>query len=269
MKLKKRNIMKKINHSSCFLIKPFSFRGLKFVFALILALSGLTACSGQIETEKASNYNAELGIRYLQKGRLKLANEKLMKAIEQNPEGAEANHYFALLQQKLGNNAKAAKYFSKAVKLDPKNSELRNNYGSFLCKTNKHQAAVKQFLIAVKDPLYETPEFAYTNAGICLRKANNHAQAEKYFRLALKKKASFPAALLEMARLYKDRKIYPKAQAFMFRYEKVGRSSPKALQLCAEINKKMKDNSKANRCKSTLLRLFPGSKEAEQINKSF
>jgi len=268
MKLKKGNTMKKINHSSC-LTKPISLRGLKFILVLILTLSALTACSGQVETEKASNYNAELGIRYLQKGRLKLANEKLMKAIEQNPEAVKSNHYFALLQQKLGNNAKAEKYFSKAIKLDPKNSELNNNYGSFLCKTNKHHAAVKQFLIAVKDPLYETPEFAYTNAGICLRKANKHAQAEKYFRLALKKKASFPAALLEMARLYKDRKIYPKAQAFMFRYEKVGRSSPKALQLCTEINKKMKDNSKANRCKSTLLRLFPGSKEAEQINKSF
>jgi len=261
--------MKTINHSSFFIKKLISLSYIKISLMLILAISSLTACSGQVETEKASNYNAELGIRYLQKGRLKLANEKLMKAIKQDPNSVKSNHYFALLQQRLGNDAEAKKYFSKAVKLDPKNSEVHNNYGSFLCKTNKHHEAVKQFLIAVKDPLYETPEFAYTNAGICLRKANNHAQAEGYFRLALKKKASFPAALLEMASLYKDRKIYPKAQAFMFRYEKVGKSSPKALQLCTEINKKMKDNTKANRCKSTLLRLFPGSKEAEQINKSF
>jgi len=261
--------MKIINHSSFFTREVISFSRFKISLVLILALSSLTACSGQVETEKASNYNAELGIRYLQKGRLKLANEKLMKAIEQNPRSAKSNHYFALLQQRLGNDAEAEKYFSKAVRLDPKNSEVHNNYGSFLCKTNRHHAAVKQFLIAVKDPLYETPEFAYTNAGICLRKANNHAQAERYLRLALKKKTSFPAALLEMASLYKDRRIYPKAQAFMFRYEKVGKSSPKALQLCAEINKEMKDNRKASRCKSTLLRLFPGSKEAEQLNKSF
>ncbi len=261
--------MKKIIHSKHSLINNISNKSLKFYLILTLSLSGLVACSGQVRTEEASNYNAELGIRYLQKNRLKLANEKLMKAIEQNPESVKSNHYFALLQVKLGNNTKASKYFSKAIKLDPKDSELRNNYGSFLCERNKPNAAIKQFSVAIKDPLYETPEFAYTNAGICLRKVNNHVQAERYFRQALKKKHSFPKALLEMARLYNDRRIYPKAQAFMFRYEKVGKSSPEALQLCAVINKKMQDNSKANRCKTTLLRLFPESKEAIQISKLF
>lgn len=239
-----------------------------FYFILLFSLTILTACSNGVEEEKASGYNADLGIRYLQKGRLKLANEKLLKAIEQNPDSAKSNHYFALLQAKLGDNKKANKHFLKAVKLDPKDSELRNNYGSFLCKINRNQVAVKQFLIAIKNPLYETPEFAYTNAGICLRKINKHAQAEKYFRLALKAKASFPSALLEMARLYNDRRSFPKAQAFMLRYETVGRSSPKALQLCFLINKKIGNNTKANSCKSTLLRLFPESKEAEQINES-
>ena len=254
--------MKIINHSNNLLKK------LLFYFILTLASLGLTACSGQVEKEAASDYNAELGIRYLQKGRLKLANKKLTKAIGQNPDSAKSNHYFALLQEKLKNDTEAGKYFSKAIKLDSKDSELRNNYGSFLCRKNKSHAAVEQFLIAIKDPLYETPEFAYTNAGICLRKANNHAQAEKYFRIALKKKSSFPAALLEMARLYKDRKIYPKAQAFMLRYESVGKSSPEALKLCAIINKITGYKAKAARCKSTLLRLFPESKEAEQINRS-
>ncbi len=248
--------MKKIIHSRHFII----------IFLCSLAL--LTACTGQVKTKEASNYNAELGIRYLQKGRLKLAHEKLTKALEENPDSAKSNHYFALLQQKLGDNKKAAAYFQKAIKLDPKNSELRNNYGSFLCKLDKPQLAVQQFLIAVKDPLYETPEFAYNNAGVCMRKANNHAQAERYFRLALKKKASFPPALLEMAQLYYDKRNYAKAQAFMLRYESVGKSSPKALQLCNIINQKMRNPDKANRCKATLLRLFPESKEAQQLNES-
>lgn len=254
--------MKKTNSSKTFLKKH------AFYFLLIFTFSFLTACSNDTQEKKASSYNADLGIRYLQKGRLKLANQKLMKAIEQNPDSAKSNHYFALLQAKLGDNKKAAKYFSKAVNLDKKDSELRNNYGSFLCKIDQHQSAVQQFLIAVKDPLYETPEFAYTNAGICLRKANDHNQAEKYFRIALKKKAAFPSALLEMAQLYKDKKNYAKAQAFMLRYETVGRSTPKALQLCTMINKKMGNSKKSNSCKSTLLRLFPESKEAEQINES-
>ena len=257
--------MKKINNSGN-INKHFSVTSIYLIFTL--ALTSLSGCSNNVKKVEASNYNADLGIRYLQKGRLKLANEKLIKAIEQDPNSAKSNHYFALLQEKLGNNTKAAQYFSKAIRLDPKDSELRNNYGSFLCETNRPHAAVEQFLIAVKDPLYSTPEFAYTNAGICLRKANNHKLAEAYLRLALKKRSSFPSALLEMANLYSHRENYAKAQAFMLRYETIGRSTPKALQLCNTINIKMGDISKANSCKSTLLRLFPESKEAEHINES-
>lgn len=257
--------MKKTKHSTCIKRLPLKF---SFFFILLLNLSLLSSCSSGVKKVEASDYNADLGIRYLQKGMLKLANEKLLKAISQNPNSAKSNHYFALLQEKLGNNKKATTYYARAVRLAPKDSELRNNYGSFLCKNNQHNAAVNQFLIAVKDPLYSTPEFAYTNAGICLRKANKHSQAETYFRLALKKRASFPSALLEMSELYKDRQNYSKAQAFMLRYESVGRSSPKALKLCTDINLKTGDHVKANTCKSTLLRLFPESKEAEQINNS-
>ncbi|GAA0395902.1 PilW family type IVa pilus biogenesis/stability lipoprotein TapF [Cocleimonas flava] len=235
--------------------------------AFIASALFLSACSSiTVKSSEASNYNSDLGIRYLQKGRLNLANEKLLKALEQNPNSAQSNHYYAILQQKLGNTKKAETYFLKAVNISPKNPEIRNNYGSFLCDSGRPQAAIKQFNVAINDPLYRTPEFAYTNAGICLRKTNNDAKAETYFRQALKKKSAFPSALLEMAKLYSDRGNYPRAQAFMLRYESVGHSSPEALELCSKINTKMGDHAKAGKCKAALLRLFPASKEAQQAN---
>ena len=237
------------------------------LFSILLSAISLNGCSTTgVKTAEASNYNADLGIRYLQKGRLQLANEKLLKALEQNPNSAQSNHYYAILQQRLGNNDKAGRYFVKAIKLKPKDPEIRNNYGSFLCDTGRPQVAKEQFMTAVKDPLYSTPEFAYTNAGICLRKTKNDVQAEQYFREALKKKSAFPSALFEMAKLYYDRKNYNRAQGFMLRYESVGQSSPEALQLCYLINQKTGDFAKANSCKSTLIRLFPESHEAQKAN---
>lgn len=237
---------------------------------ILLGSNVLTACSGQIKEaeneSKAAAYNAELGIEYLRHGRLQLSNQKLLKSLEQNPDSAKTHHYFALLQQRLKENKKAEKHFKIAISLEPKNPEIRNNYGSFLCATDHYQAAVKQFLIAVKDPLYNTPEFAYTNAGICSYKDNKIEQAEKYFRLALKKRTSFDSALLQMAKLYEGKKDYSRAQAFLLRYESVGKSTPEYLKLCATVNKKMGNTSKANACTSTLLRLFPGSEEASQIS---
>ena len=239
----------------------------RLVSSAILSTFLLSAC-GQttVKDSNASNFNADLGIQYLQKGHLQLANEKLLKALDQNPNSARSNHYFALLQQRLGNQNKASTYFNRAVNLAPKDPEIRNNYGSFLCDSGRPKAAVDQFMTAIKDPLYSTPEFAYTNAGICLRKTKQDSQAEGYFRQALKKKSSFPSALLEMAKLYSDRQNYPRAQAFMLRYESVGKSSPKALETCSIINQKMGDIAKAESCKSTLLRLFPSSPEAQRVN---
>lgn len=242
---------------------------LQLLSSIVLASSLLTSCSaGKVNKVEASDVNSELGIRYLQNGRLQLANEKLTKSIAQNPNSSKSNHYFALLQQKLRDNNKASFHFSKAIRLDPKNPELRNNYGSFLCDSKQANKAVNQFLIAVKDPLYRTPAYAYTNAGICLREVGNDARAEKLLRSALKKSPNFPSALLEMANIYHDRGIYPKAQAFMLRYENVGKSSPKALRLCTEINTQMNNNTKAGSCRSALLRLFPSSEEALQVTQA-
>lgn len=241
---------------------------------LVLVFTGLllTACSSQIKQaenkSKAADYNADLGIEYLRNGRLQLANDKLLKALKQKPNSAKAHHYFALLQQQLKQNSKAQHHFEKAIDIDPKDPELRNNYGSFLCGTNRSRAAVKQFMIAIKDPLYRTPEFAYTNAGICSYKSNQPNQAEMYFRLALDKRANFSSALLQMAKLYEDKKDLKRAHAFLSRYENVGKSTPEALQLCTSINKKMGNHKKASACSSALLRLFPTSDEATRISSS-
>ncbi len=242
-----------------------------FGLATILGSSlFFSACSSQIaQTEmdtKAAEYNAELGVKYLQNGRLQLANQKLEKALEQNPDSANAHHYYAILQQRLKQNSKAEQHFKRALALNNKNPEIRNNYGSFLCSIGRHQAAVQQFLIAIKDPLYSTPEYAYTNAGICSYKAKKPADAERYFRLALKKRHNFGSALLQMSKLYYDKREYPRAQAFLLRYEKVGQSTPEALQLCTQINNKMGNPAKARRCTTALLRLFPGSEEATRIS---
>ena len=188
----------------------------------LFLLATLTACSG-VEDKKAADYNSELGIRYLQQGRLKLADEKLIKSLAQSLNSAQSNHYFALLQERLGLTKQADTHFKKAIKVTPRDPELRNNYGSFLCKTGQAQASVTQFLSAISNPLYSTPERAYTNAGICLREAGSakDAQAEKYFLLALERRISFPSALLELSKLYGDQGNRAKSQEFMTRYRNV------------------------------------------------
>lgn len=229
-------------------------------------ITSLGACSSNAtrpieKKDSAATYNARLGAEYTRKGRLNLANEKLQKALEQDPNSADAHHYYAILQQRLGEDGKADIHFRRAMQLNPKDPQLLNNYGSHLCKVGRYQEASKQFLAAINDPLYTTPEFAYTNAGICIRSSGNTNQAETYFRKALELKPTFGSALYQMAKLKYEQGDYARAQAFLQRYHQRNREEAETLSLCAKINTKLGDQMGAERCRNKLAGTISNSKE--------
>lgn len=233
---------------------------------MVSILNGCSNTSSLPDGDKAGSYYTQLGVGYLQKGRLDLANLNLEKAIAQDPGSAPANHYYALLQERLGNDEKAAKHFRKALDVTPKDSGLLNNYGSYLCRTGKYAEAEQAFLKSVSDPLYKTPEFAYTNAGICIKKAGNITQAESYFRQALEKNSRFSEALYQMARLHQEKGEPAKAEAFLYRYNDSAPATPDSLLLCYQIQTRLNEADKADACAAELRGKFPDSKAASQIN---
>ncbi len=233
-------------------------------FLLAIASASCSTTATKPNPTAAAEYNANLGARYLSKGHTRLANEKLLKALEQNPDLASANHYYALLLQSLKQNKKAEKHFKRALREDTDNSEIHNNYGSFLCGQKKYAAAEKHFLKAISDPLYTTPAFAYTNAGVCAHDAGNDTKAEDYLRTALKKQTNLPSALYAMAKLSYDNRKYSRAQSYLFRYNAATKESAKSLSLCKQIHIQLGEIKKADQCTNKLLQLFPNSKEALQ-----
>lgn len=240
---------------------------IKKLILLTFICSGLVACSANTarptpKKGQAADYNARLGAEYTRSGRLELANEKLQKALQQNPRSTEANHYYALLQQKLGETEKADQYFRTAIQLSPKDPQLLNNYGSHLCKNGYYKEATKQFMSALNDPLYTTPEFAYTNAGICIKKSGNTVQAEEYFRKSLEIKPSFGSALYQMAKLKYQQGDYARAQAFLQRYHEKNRPATETVALCVKINTSLGDLDTAGRCNE---RLVGGRSDAQQF----
>jgi type IV pilus assembly protein PilF len=239
---------------------------LSFITSLTVGCSSSPSSSDDSSSGNASSYYTQLGVAYLQKNRLDLANINLEKAIAQTPGSADTQHYYALLQERLGNNSKAQEHFRRALQIDRKNPELLNNYGSFLCKIGDVTGAEKSFLSAVSDPLYKTPEFAYTNAGICVGKRGDSAAAEGYFRQALQTDGQFSEALYQMAKLKHEKGDNPKAQAFLYRYNETAPATADALLLCYRIEAAMNEPDKAASCAVALRGRFPESAAASQIN---
>jgi len=231
----------------------------------------LSNCSSEPITyssknQKAAEYNAQLGAEYLKQNRLKLAHEKLSKALQQNSKSVQVNHYYALLQERLGDMPLAKQHFQKALTMTQNNPELQNNYGSFLCKMGDYDKALSRFAQAIKDPLYKTPEFAYTNAGVCLKKSGKTQNYEEYFRKALQLKPQFDLALYQMALLKWKQGNTAKAQAFLYRYNDIAKQTPKSLLLCKQIHDKLGEMVEANKCISQLLNTFPNSEAASKLS---
>ena len=243
-----------------------------YALTALLAVSSVTGCSSTPEgssasaSSKATGYYTQLGVAYLQKDRLDLASLNLEKALKQDGDSADAHHYYALLQDRLGNPSKAGEHFRQALKRDGKNPDLLNNYGSFQCKSGNISDAENAFMAAVRDPLYKTPAFAYTNAGICVRKRGDNAAAESYFRQALQADGHFSEALYQMAKLSHEKGDNAKAQAFLYRYNESAPATADALLLCYQIETAMHETEKAESCAVALRARFPDSAANSHIN---
>jgi type IV pilus assembly protein PilF len=207
-----------------------------------LMLFTLSACvvvdEGPTQKEKASDINVQLGMGYYHQNNLELANAKLIKALDQNPRNAQAHHAFAVLQNRFGDKEKAEFHFKKAIEYNSSNSEALNNYGAFLCQNKRPEEAEKMFLRALKNPLYKTPEVAYTNAASCLRQNNKKPEMVKeYLKKALGKVNNFRPALILLAEISFEEEKLDLTTIYLKRYHLVG--PPTARSLWLEIRNEL------------------------------
>ncbi len=240
-----------------------------FLFLLIMFSSGcmLTPENKNIDLIKASDINSQLGLAYLKKGKYQAANQKLLKALEQDSDNSNAHLYMAELQKILKVADKAERHYKKALDLSPENSRIKNNYGVFLCSTGKFSESVLLFSDVLKDPLYSDKVGVYENLGICQQQKGNMHLAEKHFRHALKLNHNLPKSLLGMTQISYDSGLYKPAKRYYMRYLALARQNPESLWVGILIERKYK-NKDIVESYSTILRVkFPDSKEAILLDK--
>jgi type IV pilus assembly protein PilF len=169
---------------------------LKFInIGLIALLSILVgACAtpqsgkdeyGETKLGARARAHTDLGAAYMQQNKLEIALGEFNHAIRIDPNYGQAYNGLGLVYAALGEDAKADENFKKAIQVQPDSSESHNNYGSFLCARKRYDESIVQFLDAVKNPLYSTPNLAYANAGICSARKNDVKNAEIYLNKAL------------------------------------------------------------------------------------
>jgi len=218
--------------------------------------------------ERAAEINLELGIEHLRKGNLQQAKDKIDRALEQNPRYGRAHLVAGMLYNRLGDQSKAESHFERAVSLEPKNPEFKNNYAVYLCQQKKYERGQKIALEAAADPLYKTPEVAFLNAGNCALQAGNMKDAEVSLRKALDVKPRFSEALFQMADLEYRQTEYMSARAFLERYNEVGRTNPATLWLGVRIERGLGNKAQAQHYAQRLKSEYPSAAQTKELLES-
>lgn len=241
-------------------------------WSVLLAAGALAACAAQSRDApdagssrnlaEAARINAQLGINYLQKGELKLAEEKLKRSVSEDPGLAMAQTGLGILYARRGMDDEAERAFRESLKLEPDNPDGLNNYGSFLCAKGKVDKAEELFLKAAHNRDYTHPEMAWTNAAVCLR-TRSPDKAELYLREALKQDPAFPTALSQFAWLSYQKADYLRARAFLQRYEAVAAPAADTLWLRAKTEAALGDVTTSRLYEQRLKIQFPEASFAD------
>lgn len=242
---------------------------------LILISVFLSGCASTQESDsddksdsrKAVESNTSLGLEYMNRGQYEIALGKLKKAIREDPEYAPAQTVIAVLYERIGEQELAGKHYKLAFEAAPKDGDVNNNYGVYLCKTGKEDQAIGHFLKALDDPFYSTPAIALANAGSCALTNRHYTKADEYLRRALKIEPDLPDALRNMSRLSFEQQKYLTARAFMQRYEIAESHVAETLLLAFRIEMASDNRRAATKYKLMLESNFPESEETAEVRR--
>ncbi len=222
-----------------------------------------------VDPKYRAKVHTELAAAYFQAGNMAVALEETRIALESDSDYYQAYSVRGLVHAQLKENAKAEEDFRKALKIAPKNPEVNNNYGWFLCNTGQPRQSIGYFLNALKDPLYDTPDVAYFNAGTCAVKADDLDGALGYLLNSLRL-ARGPAAgtRYQLANLFYLRGNLDEAKIYLNdAMKEMNTPSPEALWLGVRLERKLGNKAGEGNYAAQLRNRYPTSLEYQAFLK--
>ena len=207
----------------------------------------------------------ELAAGYYERGQMDVALEELGAAKSLDPSYPKLYNIYGLVYAMLGDRAKAEESFRQAIALAPDDSDIRENWGAYLCATGRAREAMPEFEQVLRDPLYKSPEIALINAGKCSIALGQTKNADEFFRRALTASPGNATAAYNLALLaYRESRV-GEARAWMRPVMQQAAPPPEALFLGMCIERKQGDREAERSYESQLRNRWPDSPEAKAI----
>ncbi len=246
-----------------------------FIASSVLILSSCVSQNFENETpvvENQANRNdiaatrISLALGYLKMGNMSQAKLNLEKAKSFAPKLVQVHTAFAHYYEAVGEHKLTIKSYETALSIKKNDADTLNNYGVYLCRQGKVDAAEKQFLKAIAVPSYLLVSKTYANLSSCYLQVDNFTKAEIYLNKAILHNPSSAATLLEMVHLQYAMSKYAQAKVYLQRFEKVTRRfTSKSLALAYKVYLKLNNKKIAKNYSALLVKMHPKSWESTQF----
>jgi type IV pilus assembly protein PilF len=220
---------------------------------------------GNVAADAAAD-NVALAMAYMQEGNLGRAKEKLDRAMQEDPLNANVHSVMALFYERINDPKKAEGEFREAMRLAPNDPGQVLFYGVYLCGQHRVDEGVTKMLQVARNPLYRTPEAAYTDIGVCLLTAHRDEEAESAFKRALGARPDFAEGVYQLAALElahgRALEARDRAQKFIGQYN----ATPELLLIGLRAARMLGDSSSASQFTKILRTDFPNSEQARSLS---
>ncbi len=209
--------------------------------ALTLTLSACVTVTETVDNTPQSSdiemaeSRISLGLGYMGQGNMVKARENLEKALAHAPSYYRSQLSIAHYYEKVGEPDMARQYYRSALKQHPRNGNVLNNYGTFLCKQGEYEQADRYFNQAIDQPYYYLVSASYENAALCALKSGNKEQAYTYFQRTLDHDPNRARSILQIANLEIEKGKYIDARIRLMKFhQRYGLKKP-SLQLLIKL----------------------------------
>jgi type IV pilus assembly protein PilF len=214
------------------------------------------------ENRRRAKIRLELAATHYQQQNFPLALQEADQAVALDAGFGAAYGMLGLVYMAIGDRAKADDNFNRALRLEPKDAELNNNYGWYLCQTGRPGQAIAYFNTALEDRLYATPAKPLHNAGICSLQLGDEPAAEQYFLRSFQVDPSNAVAMYNLGQLYLKRRNLERAKFYSDRLVTSYQPTAETTWLALRVARAGGDADRAGQLASQLRQRFPASREA-------
>ena len=227
--------------------------------------SSASAPEANADVSEAARIHTELAAHYYTRGQFAVALSELRIALAHDSRYAPAFNMLGLVHAELREYPEAETNFRRGIELAPAYSEVRNNFGYFLCQRGRYDEGLSQLDSALKNPLYASPELALANAASCAIAKNDLNRAEEYLRRALVRAPKHPSALRSSAELNFRRGQVREARAALEKLAEVSELDAAALWLGVRIEHNLGDQVAEASFAAQLRRRFPDAPQTKLL----